>query len=43
MELLQEHAVRYPIATINAVRRETLQHLVNLIPVDEPDAAETVT
>jgi hypothetical protein len=41
--LLQGHAVRYPCATINAVRRELLQHLVNLIPVDEPDAAETVT
>jgi hypothetical protein len=43
MELLQDHAVRYPMATINAIRRETLQHLVSLIPVDEPDAAETVT
>jgi hypothetical protein len=43
IKLMQEHAVRYPIATINAITREILHHLVNLIPVDGPDAAETVT
>jgi hypothetical protein len=43
MELLQGHVVRYPWATINAVRQERLQHLVNMIPVDEHNAAETVT
>jgi hypothetical protein len=43
MELLQELAMQYPSAAINAIKRDTLQHLVPLIPADGPDAAETMT
>lgn len=43
MELLQELAVQYPSAAINAIQRDTLQHLVPLIPADGPDAAEIMT
>jgi hypothetical protein len=43
MELLQELAVLYPSAAINAIKRDSLRHLVPLIPADGLDAAETIT